>query len=360
MSISNKLTALQNQVFHAMVINEDIIPYLSSGLKKIISIVGIVTVVSTLMLHSNIAHASDNNALRAMLGVSAVSGLLSNSTNAPGTPVGCNIKGVNGVVVGGSMAAGSLVGNQFGGGRGKTLLTSGLGLFTGAIALNSESQRIDKSKEECYRRIAEQQAIQAHNQAMSNHNYVTTPQSAIIYVFNSSRNNEQIYITMDNSPAIQALRGINDGRIDPNNDPQVSMAIQTSLDSLINAYNEFAKASDNYIRIVEGTSNNSRSTRYAVTSYQERQANNLIENNREKIQQSINNWDAAFNRWARERAGFVALADGAVAKDNIQISSYHNALQFMTAPPNAMIACECNINQVNRFSTVPTRLTIDR
>lgn len=359
MSKLDKLTAMQNQVFAQMMTDPDISNNFSAGLKKSILKVGSVAVLAVASLTSTMAHADDS--LRAMLGVSAISGLLSNNSRVEGLPPDCNIQGVSGLTVGGSLAAGSYIGNQFGKGHGKTAMTVGLGLLGGTAAMARENNRIEQAKAECMRRI---EAAQARNAGV-NPNYAApgympnpqTPSSMILYTFSSPKVPGQTYVTMDNSPGIMALRGMRDGARDPNSDPDVANALAKATQGLAVAYNDFAAVSDKYIRLVNGSPTNTKSARYAVGEYETRQAERTINANKQQVSAVVREWDVAYNRYAKERAFAAAIFDNA-AIDGYSVAAYGNNLTYFQPPQNATVACQCVIP--NRYSTVPSNLTVDR
>lgn len=359
MSKLDKLTAMQNQVFAQMMVNPDISNNFSSSLKKAISKVGVVAVCSLAIFSSNMAHADDS--LRAMLGVSAISGLLSSNSRVEGVPPECNIQGVNGFKVGGAMATGSLLANQFGAGRGKTLLTVGTGLATGYIMSNSEKNRIEQDKAECMRRI---EAAQARNAGVNPNygapNYMTnvqSPNSIILYTFSSPKVPGQTYVTMDNSPGIMALRGIRDGSLDPNSDPEVINALTKAEQGLVVSYNDFNAANDEYIQVINGSPITNKSARYAVSNYEIKQAERTINSNKQRVLDAANKVNMAFTRYSKERAFTAAVFDNA-AIDGYSLVNYRNDLGYFQPPQNATVACQCVLP--NRYSTVPKTLTVDR
>jgi uncharacterized protein YcfJ len=403
MSNLNKLTAMQNQVFAQMINNPDFVDNFTPALKKSFMKVGMAAVLATATFASSIAHASDNNALRAMVGVSAVSGLLTHNSRVQGMPDGCNIQGVSGIKVGGAMASGAYVGSRFGNGSGKQWATAALGALAGGAALGNEENRVEQAKQDCYRRVTERQAReiqrdmqrnpQYQNSNYQNNNYQNNQYSnnnsnnnsyqqpaynsnnsyrepsytqnsqlpvTPLYIYRSNANQSQVIVTMENSAGIGALRGMRDGMVNPYADPQIGRSIQRSLDSLQNSYNSFRAASDEYVRLTQNTSYNNRTARYSSNDYEDRQSAKMIHNNRGNIQKAMNNWNQSFDRWSRERAGFVALIDTAVIVDNIQVSQFNQGLQFITPPQNANIVCNCDISKVAKYSTVPERITMDR
>lgn len=359
MSKLDKLTAMQNQVLVQMITEPDISNNFSTGLKKAISKVGFVAVCSLAMFSSNMAHADDT--LRAMLGVSAISGLLSSNSRAEGVPSECNIQGVNGFKVGGAMAAGSLLANQFGGGKGKTLLTVGGGLATGYIMSNSEKNRIEQEKAECMRRI---EAAQARNAGVNPNygapNYIPNPQVStpvVLYTFTSPRVPGQTIVTMDSSPGIMALKGVRDGSLDPNSDPEVINALTKAEQGVKSAYNDYNAANEEYIRITNGTPDNNKSARYAVSSYEIKQAERTINYNKQRVQEAATKVNVTYSTWAKERAFTAAVFDNA-AIDGYSLANYRNDLVYFQPPQNATVACQCILP--NRYSTVPKTLTVDR
>lgn len=335
-----KLDKLQNEVLAQMMEDETMLNSFSPKLKKAILNVGIVAAVTVASFSS--AHAGDNG-LRAMLGVSAVTGLLAHgATPVNNLPPECNVQGYSGYKIGGAAAAASYAGNQIGNGSGKTAATIGFALAAGSGAAALEGARIEKETQECYRRIQTAQA----NYNYTNGQYATDAyyppngmpnmkaQPAILYTFQNSRNGPIFQITTENSPGMMALKGQSPYHREVETDRDVNNIIQRSMQGLEKSYYNFQSASENYIKLM----NNPRK-------------------NQTQLKRSIEDWDKAFNSYAQERAFTAAVFDNA-AIDGFRVSQFSRVLEFYNPPPNTTVACECVMP--NRYSTVPSNLTIHR
>jgi hypothetical protein len=349
----DKLSAMQTQVFSSMVDNETIFGNFSKKLKDNIVKFGTATIMATLLLSSPVSHADDNG-LRIMLGTSALSGFMANNVGTEGLPPECRgISGVSGFKVGGSMAAGSYIGNHIGGGNGKTLSTVLMGIFGGALALNSEANRIEQSKADCMRQIAANQA--RNNPGFFNHNQPIS--SNVLYMFPNSNGIGNTFVTMDNSPGLSALHGTHDGVKSVESDPEVLNAVNKAIEGLQNAYTNFQSSSDTYIKLINDSKENTKSARYAVNAQEIQQGNSIIKTNKAKMLNAVKAWDLSYSNYAKERAFTAAIFDNA-AIDGYQLSPYSNILNLFTPPPNATVACDCNIP--NRYSSVPAVITAGR
>lgn len=343
----SKLTKLQNETFSQMIQDDNMSASFSTSLQKSITKVGVVTVLSVCAFASNMAHADSN--LNVMLGVSAVTGVLSHGSQALDIP-GCNVQGYSGYKIGGSAAAAAYAGNQIGKGSGKKIATIGAGLLAGAGAMALENSRVEREKQECLQRLQ----IQAAQVAAANyaHNYNNganyAPGSAannatgpsVLYSFQSNQYQSQMLVSTENSPGVQALRGYNpNAQRDPRQDPNIYNSIQRSINGLQIAYERFQVSSEQYINIVN--------------------SNKMARNggNKQQLKQAVKNWDQAFDVYAKERAFTAATFDNVVL-NGYNVSQFSNILNLYQPPANATIACECVLP--NRFSTVPKDLTAKR
>lgn len=285
--------------------------------------------------------------------------------------------GVSGTNVAIYTAGGAGIGSLGGGGTGKTVLTVLGGLIGGVTGYNVEKTKTqDRNRVDCYRANAELGArnVPVRNVSYNNgqdynasshdpnyynggsHNapaYANNAQSSlspVLYTYRSNKNGANVAVSMANSAGVSALQGVRDGAVSPNSNPQIANTINKSLTGLANSYDAFETASQEYIRVAQGVNEDNKNSWYSNSGSSSNE-------NQRRLETAARNWDSAFNRWTRERAGYVATLDTAVLVGNIQISSYGRSLQLLNPPQSANKACNCDLIQENRSSTVPEQLT---
>lgn len=338
------LTKLQNDTMSQMLGNENITESFTPKLKGKLLKVGIVSALAvTAFCSSGMAHAGTKGqkALNSMLGVSTLTGILSNGSRPADIPAGCNVQGTNGYVVGGAGAAGSYAMNQVGNGTGKEIATVAGGILAMSAAQNAENNRI---REECARQLASKQNTYMNPSNVGN---PQMPQAEILYAVKNQQG-LPMYVTVNDSPGLAALRGQGRGTNDPASDPIVSNALNKSLQHMQVAYEALNQEAIAYVSLTHGRDTAGKLSRYAVDA-NEIQAGAAQDNAmRQKIADENNKFQIAFNNYAGARSVFAQIADNA-AVDGFNLSGYNRALDLMKTPDSVQVAYDGKL--MNRWQT---------
>jgi hypothetical protein len=347
----DKLNKLQNETLAQAAVSESISSNFSNGFKKKILNLGAAAFFGILALSgTGLAHADD---FGAATGLSALTGVLINGQKPNNLPPECaNVQGVNGWTVGGAGLAGSALGNNLGGGTGKTILTYGLGLLAASAVNNNEQQRITQ---QCNAIVAENQARinQQNQQRQQQNNYPTnnhnnnTPTANILYQ-GISANGYSFYVTTENSPGLMALNGSRIGTLAPEGNSHVINGIQKSLNNLSNDYSNLDKAARNYLNIINGNGEN-QVDYFNPDINQNVNSGRVIQN---KVQFALQNFENAYNTYAKDRGIATHILDEAATR-NYNLSNYSNYLPSFEPPQSAKVTYNSAYQKVldNRYAT---------
>lgn len=341
------LTKLQSDTFSAMLGSEEISGALSKKLFEKINKVGVVSVLAvTAFLSSGFVHADNGNAaLGGTVGLSVLTGILTDGSKPVGVPRDCNVQGTNGYKVGGAGSAGAYALSNLGNGNGKKILTVAGGFIAASAAQTAENNRI---RNDCLKEQAQKQSQYNNNNNGNNNNGVysnngykpqyptanmpsSLPQSLILYAV---ENHQGIvtYISIADSPGVVALKGQR-GNLNPfsNNAVQVDMA--GTMENMINSYNALEKQSSKYLSVSNGRTMDGQQ----------------ISNNRDAIDQEAANVQVAFTQYSKNRAFFAQTADNA-AMSGFNLSNYAKALDYLNVPEPLKLAY--GGKNINRFTTL--------
>lgn len=358
----NKLKKMQAEVLSQMTVSEEISENFSAGLKNKINKVGVMAVLAaTAFLSSGLAHANDSTgdkALRATVGLNAVTGILVDGSKPSDIPADCNVQGTNGWKVGGGSAAGAYAFNQFGKGNGRAISTVAGALLVGSVVQSRENERI---RQDCLKQIQQRQATQYNN---PNRGYSPQPTgyNAPQYGYNNAmptapilyqgRNTQGLpyYVTVEDSPGLAALQGTRVGNLDVNGDPIVKGALDRSAHGLQDAYAKLDEAAQKYLQVANGRSSSGKLSRYAVSDEDVRAGANVIAQQQNNITTAKSQFEAAYTNYATKRAIFANIADNA-AVDNYNIVNYADNLNYMMPPESASLTY--NGKLPNRYANLP-------
>lgn len=358
------LTKMSNQVVSQMIGSEEISKSISGKMFDKINKVGVASVLAmSLFAAIGMAHAGDDNrVLGATVGLAGIVGVINDGSRPANVPFDCNIQGTNGYKVGGAGVAGAYVGNQMGGGTGKTILTIVGGYLAATAVQSAENNRI---RNECLRDQANRQktaynngsyeqnnnngyqnnytqqqaAANAYNQkpqtAYSQYptsNISALPQEMVLYAVENQQGFVS-YINVSQSPGVSALKGQR-GNQDPYNNRNVQNDMEQNMQKMISAYQNLDNQSHNYLSVSNGRS---------------AQGEQVIGGARDYIEQENVKLQRAISQYSKDRAFFAQTADNA-ATSGYNLTSYSNALNYLASPPSLQVAFG-GVN-INRFSTL--------
>lgn len=345
------LTKLQSDTFSAMLGSEKISAAFSEKLFNKINKVGVVSILAaTAFLSSGFAHADDNKALGGTVGLSVLTGILTDGSKPVGVPNDCNVQGTNGYKVGGAGSAGAYALSNIGNGNGKKILTVAGGFIAASAAQTAENNRI---RNECLKEQAQKQAQYNNNNgnnysnsynnggAYSNNGYrpqyptanmpSSLPQSLILYAVENHQG-VVTYISIADSPGVAALKGQR-GNLNPFSNNAVQVDMTGTMENMINSYNALERQSSRYLNVSNGRTMDGQQ----------------IGNNRDAIDQEAANVQVAFTQYSKNRAFFAQTADNA-AMSGFNLSNYSKALEYLNVPEPLKLAY--GGKNINRFSTL--------
>lgn len=313
--MSSALKKIEAEIISQSLVNDDVQKNLDSGVKNHLSKFGMAALLSTVAFFATDTKAMDNS-LKGTLAASAIAGVIANGSTYD-VPPGCDVSGISGWKVGGAAAVGGAVGNQMGGGNGKTLLTVLGGLFGASAATNSE---INRMQEEC--------AKQGIYPPGAHYNNALKAED-IMYSGTHITSGYQYMVTVGNSIGLAALVG----KINPSiplerANPIVNQALTETSQNLEAAYRHFEQTAQVYSQRIQGTT----SSRYNVNQHNDYNANQ----NRQQLEYMRQNFNEAHENFVTQRAMFVHMADTAV-EDGVQIDKFKNTLNYIDTPQMAKV-----------------------
>lgn len=273
---------------------------------------------------SPLAHGMDNKAFGWGLGASGLMGLANNNDLPQNLPPECrNIQGKSGWQIGGAGAAGALVGSNVGKGSGSKWAAA-LGTIMGTgLANNSEENRIRNECEAIINQINQQ--MQQHSTPTHNKNF-NTPTADILYE-GRTVSGESLFITMDNSPGVLALKGNMQGEIDVFTNPTVLNGIQKSIENLNQSYINLENVSNKYIGTVNGTEKEIFNPNPDMkTNYRKSTAVSRIANDYEKN----------YNEYALKRGIAAHILDEAATR-NYNLNQFRASINLFVTPKSAKV-----------------------
>lgn len=376
-----KISKLYNDTLSQFVATPEIADSFSSGLKSKIQKLGAATFVGFLALGSaGMAHA-DSNTTNALMGLSAVGGIVVDGSRPSGLPVECTSNqvsnGVSGWKTGGAALIAAKALSYVGGGNGRVAAQVVGAGAAGALVYNSENERInndcarymatgqvnnqnnqnnggtyqyqDNNPNNSYQyggRSPQQNNYQNNNGYQNNqngysdtprYNQLPTPTEPIFYQAVDSQG-RSFFVTYSNSPGLQALTGNRQGGNDIGSNPTIKRAVEGNLNTLNNDYKRLEQASKNYLNLVNGK--NSVEDRYDMNNITGNSNNQFQRNNsnyHQKIQQSLREFDSAYNQYSKDRGITLLVLDNAAGVDNKDLSQYQEAAQLFVAPQSAKV-----------------------
>lgn len=359
------LTKMSNQVFSQIIGSEEISSNTSKKMFDKINKVGVGSVLAMgLFAAIGMAHAGDEHkALAATVGLAGIIGVINDGSRPPDVPFDCNIQGTNGYKVGGAGVAGAYVGNQMGGGTGKTLLTIAGGYLAATAVQSAENNRI---RNECLRDQANRQKTAYNNngsyeqnnnnvyqnnypqqQAAANSynqrpqaaysqyptsNISALPQEMVLYAVENQQGFVS-YVSVSQSPGVSALKGQRGGQ-DPYSNRNVQIDIEQTMQKMISSYQNLDTQSNNYLSVSNGRS---------------AQGEQVIGGARDYVEQENVKLQRAMSQYSKDRAFFAQTADNA-ATSGYNLTNYSTALNYLSAPPSLQVAF--GGRNINRFSTL--------
>lgn len=180
---------------------------------------------------------------------------------------------------------------------------------------------------------------QVYNSGNSNVRYATVNQSnsmppqMVLYAVENHQGYVS-HVSIASSPGVAALRGQRGGQ-DVYSNPTVQREMQETMNRMIQAHTALNNQSNSYLNVSRGASQN---------PYGAGNSRNYIEQENQRLQQALSNY-------SRERAFFAQAADNA-ANNGYNLSSYSNALNYLSPPPSVQVAY--GGRNINRFSTLKT------
>jgi uncharacterized protein YcfJ len=365
------LTKMSNQVVSQMIGSEEISSSISKKMFDKINKVGVGAVLAVVLSSAvGMAHAGDDHkSLGATVGLAGLVGILNDGSRPPDVPLDCNVQGTNGYKVGGAGVAGAYVGNQMGGGTGKTLLTVAGGYLAATAVQSAENNRI---RNECLRDQANRQQAaynnggnyqqypqnNGYNNGYQNNNYhqqqasanaynqrpqaaysqyptsniSALPQEMVLYAVENQQGFVS-YISVSQSPGVSALKGQRGGQ-DPYSNRNVQSDMEQTMQKMVNSYQALEAQSNNYLSVANGRS---------------AQGEQVIGGGRDYVEQENVRLQRAMSQYSKDRAFFAQTADNA-AMSGYNLSAYSNALNYLAAPPSLQVAF--GGKNINRFSTL--------
>lgn len=325
-----KIDKMSAEVFGQMLQDENISNSLSAGIKKTIKKIGMTAMVAgTLCISSGMAQASDFKNI--ILGAGVLSGVISNGSKSVGnSEIDCDTAGKNGWKIGGSAVLGGILGNQVGGGTGKDLATVAGAVIGGAMANNSEEERI---KQECARRVGynDETPNVGIPRYASRTSYVNEP---IIYE-SRAQNGESYWVTAKGSPGLAALRGNRNAINNLDDNEMARAALDRHSAALVNSYVNLEKVSKDFKNIVAG-----RTTVGNVSGWNP-DDNFARQKNQDILREAGRVLNDAHLEYAKQRSYFAIVLDKA-AVERYDVTRYANMETYFTPPNSYTVSYDVN------------------
>jgi outer membrane lipoprotein SlyB len=348
------LQSMANQVLAISTSKPEISEHFTPSLKKSILKVGVATfMAATSLLGSNMARADGYQVISAIQSGSSFAGTVNsyggNVNYNNGSIPGCTVSSPSALGTLAGAGAGGLIGNQFGKGHGKTWMTVGGALVGGMAVAGAQQQRMQAQQAECARQAAMRANQNAYANGMPN---PQLPAEPVLYA-NETANGQIYYVTIEGSIGLNALRGVRDGNLDSHSNAMVGNALDTEERELQNAWVQFDQASQNYMRLAQGSSAATMNARYAVTSQQVRTGQMEVQNEREVLTNALTQYNNAYNQWAKVRSFAASIYDNAAA-DGYHLSDRQNDLALFSPPASAQAVYHVTFNSdlPNRFINI--------
>jgi hypothetical protein len=349
------LQSMANQVLAISTSKPEISEHFTPSLKKNILKLSVTTFMAvTSLLSCNLARADGYQVLSAIQSGSSFAGTVNNYSgsnynyNNGGIP-GCTVSSPSLLADAAGAGAGGLIGHQFGKGKGNTWMTIGGAVVGGMAVAGAQQSRIQAQQAECARQAALRANQASYNNRMPN---PQLPAEPVLYA-NETANGQIYYVTIEGSIGLNALRGVRDGNLDSHSNAMVGNALDTEERELQNAWVQFDQASQNYMRLAQGSSAATMNARYAVTSQQVRTGQMEVQNEREVLTNALTQYNNAYNQWAKVRSFAASIYDNAAA-DGYHLSDRQNDLALFSPPASAQAVYHVTFNSdlPNRFINI--------